>query len=470
MARSKSIAATLDWSVVFIYLALVFIGWISIYAAVYDDEHSSILDMSQKYGMQMIWILAGMTLALVVMLLDAKVYPVFAYLIYGGIVCLLVLVLFAGTEVNGSKSWFSIGPVRLQPAELAKMATALALAKLMSERGFKLGNPSYIMKIALIIMIPVGLIFLQHDMGSALVFASFSIMFFREGLSGWVMSLIVYLIAMFLFALAFDPYIVFIVTAMVALVVYAVLSRRFFTSFLMALLFFILVFGGSWLARKAGLTLSKELLVLGSVAVIGAYGLIKTFQKKIRYTYYILLFFIASCVYTYSVDYVVDNILEPHQRIRIENLVGKNIDLQKAGYNVHQAKIAIGSGGFMGKGFLNGTQTRYNYVPEQSTDFIFCTIGEEWGFVGCMVVIGLYLALLIKLVMMSERQKEPFARIYGYCVASILFFHFFVNIAMTIGLAPVIGIPLPFISYGGSSLWSFTVLLFIMLKMDASRY
>lgn len=469
-SRGKGILASLDWAIVFVYLALVFIGWISIYAAVYDEAHSSIVDTSQRYGMQLIWIFAGFAVALVMLLLDAKFYFVFANYIYLAIIILLVFVLFFGVEVNGAKSWLAIGSVRLQPAELAKVATALALAKLMSEHGFKLGKVSSIEKIAAIILIPVLLIFLQHDLGSALVFVSFTIMLYHEGLPGWLMSLFVFLIAIFLLSLTLEPYIIYLIVAGACFIVYGILSRRFMRAVLLAVTFtcayICLVLTANWL----GVEVSNEILVLICSGAFMVWGIAQALKNKLRYIYVIIAFFVVSLVFSYSVDYVVDNVLEAHQRVRIENLVGKNIDLQKTGYNVHQSKIAIGSGGFTGKGFLQGTQTRYNYVPEQSTDFIFCTIGEEWGFVGTFVVIMLYLILLIRLVMISERQKSAFARIYGYCVVSIIFFHFFINIAMTIGLAPVIGIPLPFISYGGSSLWTFTALLFIMLKLDASRF
>lgn len=468
--RGKSILANLDWSIVFVYLALVLIGWISIYAAVYDEDHSSIVDMSQRYGLQLIWIFAGLVVALVMLLLDARFYAVFANYIYVTILFLLVFVLFFGIEVNGAKSWLAIGSVRLQPAELAKVATALALAKLMSEHNFKLEKISSIAKIAALILIPVVLIFLQHDMGSALVFVSFSIMLYREGLSGWFMSLFIFLIAIFLLSLTLESYVIYLIIAGASFVVYGVLSRRFMRTVLLVAIFVCMYVGVGLIVDLLNVAVSNEIIVLACSGAFILYGMAHALKSKLHYLYVIIAFFIASVAFSYSVDYVVDNVLEPHQRVRIENLVGKNIDLKDTGYNVHQSKIAIGSGGFTGKGFLQGTQTRYNYVPEQSTDFIFCTIGEEWGFIGTFVVIMLYIILLIRLVLISERQKSAFARIYGYCVVSILFFHFFINIAMTIGLAPVIGIPLPFISYGGSSLWTFTALLFIMLKLDASRF
>ncbi|MDR0660135.1 MAG: rod shape-determining protein RodA [Prevotellaceae bacterium] len=468
--RGKSILASLDWSIVFVYLLLVFIGWISIYAAVYDEDHSGIVDMSQRYGMQLIWIFAGLVVALVMLLLDVRFYSVFANYVYLAIMLLLVFVLFFGIEVNGAKSWIAIGNVRLQPAEMAKVATALALAKLMSGHSFKLDRISSIAKIATLILIPVVLIFLQHDVGSALVFVSFIIMFYREGLSGWVMSLFVFLIAIFFLSLTLDPYVIYLIITGASFAVYAVLSRRFMRAILLAVTFACIYICAGIATDWLDITVSNEIVALACCGIFIVGGLYKALKNKPHYIYVIVAFFIATAVFSYSVDYVVDNVLEPHQRVRIENLVGKNIDLQKTGYNVHQSEIAIGSGRFTGKGFLQGTQTRYNYVPEQSTDFIFCTIGEEWGFIGCFVVITLYLILSIRLVLISERQKSTFARIYGYCVVSIIFFHFFINIAMTIGLAPVIGIPLPFISYGGSSLWTFTALLFIMLKLDASRF
>ena len=473
MRENNKLLNKLDWATVALYLLLVFIGWISIYSAVYNDEHTSIFDFSQRYGKQLMWIIAGVLIAAFVLLTDSRFYSVFAYIIYAAIALLLVFVLVAGTEVNGSRSWFVIGQIRIQPAELAKVATALAVAKLMSAHGFVLRRHSNLLKIFFIIGLPVFLIFLQHDTGSALVFSCFLLVLYREGLSGWLISGLIFVITLFVFSVLWSPLAVFIFCFFVALLLYAYLQRTISKPLIIAASVFALYFLAiKFILPKLAITnFPLEYTFLLICALIATVGIIYySIRKKVRNIWYVVLFFAASVALSYSVDYVFDHILKQHQRDRIENLLGVTEDLKGVGYNVHQSKVAIGSGGFFGKGFLQGTQTRYNFVPEQSTDFIFCTIGEEWGFVGTLAVVLAYLALLFRLVVISERQKDTFARIYGYSVTSILFFHFSVNIAMTIGLAPVIGIPLPFISYGGSSLWAFTFLLFILLKMDATKW
>ncbi|MDR2801945.1 MAG: rod shape-determining protein RodA [Prevotellaceae bacterium] len=472
MRENSNLINKLDWATIGIYLLLVFVGWISIYAAVYNESSSNIFDLSQRYGMQAVWIASALFLAIVILLVDAKFYPVFANIIYTGIIMLLALVLVAGTEVNGSRSWFVIGPFRLQPAELAKVATALALARLMGAQGFVLKRKWTIFKIGLIIGLPVFFIFLQHDTGSALVFGSFLIMLYREGLSGWVVNCIIFAAVVFILSILWQTVSVLMLCAIAGLAVLALQQRKIMPVIVSAIAIFVPYF---IIIKKLFPALDIYtphpdyiFLILCMVAMI--FGAIYAVRRKLRYIWYIFCFFIGSVALTYSVDYVFENVLKPHQRDRIENLLGVKEDLQGAGYNVHQSMVAIGSGGFTGKGFLQGTQTKYNFVPEQSTDFIFCTIGEEWGFAGSFVVVVCYLLLLIRLVIIAERQKDAFARIYAYCALSIFFFHFAVNIGMTIGLAPVVGIPLPFISYGGSSLWAFTILLFILLKLDAVRW
>jgi rod shape determining protein RodA len=472
MRRNNNLLNKLDWTTVGLYLLLVFIGWISIYATVFNEDHRSMFDLSQRYGMQLIWIVSSIVLALIVMVIDHKFFSVFAYIIYAVIMLLLVLILFAGTEVNGSRSWLVIGPLRLQPAELAKMAASLALAKLISQHNFKIHNFANLMKIGLIVGLPALLIFMQHDTGSALVFSALLIMLYREGISGWVVGAIIFTTALFILSIIWEPLSVLIFLWTISLLMYAILNRNFI---------YAIIVGG--LSTGLYLLLANILfphfgfhdffpdhIFLLICAVMLIIGAIFALKKKISYFWPVLLFFAGSVVVASSVDYVFDSMLKPHQRIRIEDMLGLQEDLQGAGYNVHQSKVAIGSGGVMGKGFLQGTQTRYNFVPEQSTDFIFCTIGEEWGFAGTFVVIAIYVLLLTRLIRISERQRDLFARIYGYCIVSILTFHVVINIAMTIGLAPVIGIPLPFISYGGSSLWAFTLMLFILLKFDSVRW
>lgn len=415
MRDRKSILQNLDWITLLLYFFLVLIGWISIYAAVYSDAHTSIFDMDMNYGKQLIWIVTSLVMAVVIMIIDANFYYTFAYLIYFLILGMLVGVLGFGSEIAGSKSWFQIGGFSIQPAEFAKFATALALAKYLSNREAEFSKMSSRLIAAGIIVLPAALIFLQHDTGSALVFSAFIIVLFREGMSGKIISVGVLVALLFILSLVLNKFIVI------------------------------------------------GLLALNTALVL---YLFSNLRKK---WFWVISVFILTSGYVYSVDYAFEKVLEPHQKKRINVLLGIEKDIRGAGYNVHQSKIAIGSGGFSGKGFLKGTQTKFDFVPEQSTDFIFCTIGEEWGFIGSFVVISLFIGLLARLVILAERQRSKFSRIYGYGVVSVLFFHFAVNIGMTIGLFPVIGIPLPFISYGGSSLWGFSILLFIFLKLDSVR-
>ncbi len=415
MRGQKHILQNIDWITVILYLIIVLVGWVSIYAAVYNEEHSSIFDMTQNHGKQLMWIGTSIVLAMVILMIDAKFFSTFSYLIYFLTIMLLIGVLLFGKEIAGSKSWFQVGSFSLQPAELAKFATALALAKYLSgiDKDFSRFKTKIVT--AFIIMFPALLILLQHDTGSALVYTSFILVLYREGLSGNLLVLGV----------------------------------------IVAILFVITL-------------LINKFIVIGTIAAIFilVYFLNKTIKKRV---FLLIGAFILTSMYVLSVDYVFENVLEQHQKKRINVLLGIETDIRGAGYNVHQSKIAIGSGGFSGKGFLKGTQTKFDFVPEQSTDFIFCTIGEEWGFVGSFILIVLFLALLIRLIFLAERQRSKFSRIYGYGVASVLFFHFTINLGMTIGLFPVIGIPLPYISYGGSSLLGFTILLFIFIKQDSER-
>lgn len=415
MREKNSILKNVDWWLVGSYFALVFMGWMSVYAAVYNPEHSSIFDMGERYGKQALWIGTSVILIFVILMIDMKFFTSFAYIIYGATLLLLVAVLVMGKEVAGSKSWIQIGSFALQPSEFAKFASNLALAKYLSSIQINLKDVKQVIRAGIIIFAPAGFIFLQNDTGSALVYFSFILVLYREGFSG--------------------NFLVF--------------------GFLLALLFILTLLVG-------------KLTMLISVVVIAI--LLFLLMKKVRKNILSLLAILVLVGgFIFSIDYAFENILQQHQKTRIEVLLGMKTDYRGAGYNVHQSLIAIGSGGATGKGFLQGTQTKYNFVPEQSTDFIFCTVGEEWGFMGTATVVILFLFLLIRIIIVAERQRSSFSRIYGYGVASILFFHFSINIAMTIGLAPVIGIPLPFFSYGGSSLWSFTVLLFIFIKMDSYR-
>ncbi len=469
MKSQNNILLNLDWITILIYLALVMMGWVNIYAAVYSEEHQSIFDLGQQYGKQMIWIIAGLFLAICVLIVDSKFYVAFAYHIYAVVILLLVAVLFLGREINGARAWFEVGGVALQPAELGKFATSLAVAKYMSQFGFKMARTKSYLVLGAMMILPALLILLQNDTGSALVFAVFFLVFYREGLPNIIIIAGFTTIVLFILALLWTQMQILILLLLVSIILFTALRQSYkegAIGFLIVSLLYGMLFG---LNNIFGFGAQPfHLLAITSVITIlifVGYGLL----KHIRQAWLVLLFFVFSISITLSVNYFYRNILEPHQRDRIDNLLGIKNDLLKAGYNVHQSKIAIGSGGILGKGFLKGTQTKYNFVPEQSTDFIFCTVGEEWGFVGTTVVILLFLTLLIRLIYLAERQRSSFSRIYGYGVACILFFHIMINISMTIGLAPVIGIPLPFFSYGGSSLWSFTVLLFIFIRLDASK-
>jgi rod shape determining protein RodA len=419
----------IDWITVILYLILVILGWLNIYAAVYDEQHQSIFDISQKYGKQMIWIITALVIAFAILIIEADFYTVFAYGFYIVLLLINIAVPFLGKEIKGSKSWFRFGDFGIQPAEFMKFATNLALAKFLSNQNLSVISTKRYKKFAdyifmykntlisfLIIGIPaIVIIALQNETGLAITFTSFVITLYREGLS--VNFIIIGFLAVVLFILSL------------------LIPQQYF--YIVFIVFFILWFyfgKHSW----------------------------KNFLIKISYI-------ALASLFVFSSNFIYSK-LQPHQRGRIDVLLGRGeINLKKEGYNVHQSKIAIGSGGLTGKGFLKGTQTKYNFVPEQDTDFIFCTVGEEWGFIGSTFVLILFAILIIRIINLAERQRSEFSRIYGYGVASILFFHLTINVGMTIGILPVIGIPLPFFSYGGSSLWGFTILLFIFLKLDAQR-
>lgn len=423
-----SIFYGIDRVIILTYVLLVFMGWLNIYAAVYNDEHQNIFDTSQKYGMQLIWIGSAFFIATFILIIDAGFYTVFAYFFYAFILLACIAVPYLGREVKGSRSWFRFGSFGIQPAEFMKFATNLALAKYLSNVNIEVATSrrnrfsdlfkTYKNTIFAVIILGLPLLIikiLQDETGLAIVFIAFIITLYREGLS-------------------------------VNFLIFGLLSALLFVLSLVI----------------ASQTL---IIILGIIA-----GLAFLFIKRSRKNIIIVsIIFAAASGVVLGTNYVYNH-LEDHQRVRIDVLLGRGtVNLKKEGYNVNQAKIAIGSGGFFGKGYLQGTQTKYDFVPEQDTDFIFCTVGEEWGFLGTSTVIMLELFLIIRVIFMAERQRSPFSRIYGYGVASVLFFHLAINVGMTIGLMPVIGIPLPFFSYGGSSLWSFTILLFIFIKLDANR-
>lgn len=416
--RSK-IIGRLDWVTVLIYLALVLIGWFSIFSAKYNEMHPSIFDFSMEYGKQLIWIGAALFVGFIILLIDAKFFNAFSLWIYIIVLTSLVMVLVYGKATKGATSWIEFGPVKFQPSEFAKMATALALAGYLDRLDVDLRKRKDQLVSVALVLIPMALVLLQNDTGSALVFVSFIFVFYREGMpgAGWLMVIGVVAALLFIFTLVWSQKVMFIILGA-----------------LMALTLLFL-----FLNKK------RDAIIPAVMVFALAFGMV------------------------FSVDYAFNHVLQEHQRNRVLVLLGQLDDPKGVGYNVYQSKIAIGSGGFAGKGFLQGTQTKYDFVPEQHTDFIFCTIGEEGGFLGTSTVVLLYVALLVRLIIMAERQRSTFSRVYGYSIAGILFVHVAINIGMTIGLMPVIGIPLPFLSYGGSSMLAFTIMLAIFVKQDANR-
>ena len=469
MRRSNNILASTDWISVGLYLMLVLLGWVNIYAAVYNEEHQSIFDLSQRYGKQLVWILAGLLLAVIVFLIDSKFYSFFAYILYGISIVLLIAVMIVGKEIHGARSWFQFGSLHLQPSEFAKIAACLALARYLSSYNLKIKSFKTSIWILSIIFLPSLLIAIQPDMGSALVYIALILVAYREGFSELILMVGIILAVLFFLALLINQFLILVILTGLALLAFWILSRslkKTLAGGLLILIPSVLLF---LLVERKILNLNRYYIILLSMALAVPVFLVYSYRKRLRYVSLILLFLAGSAAFTFSVDYVFNNVLKEHQQHRVNILLGIESDPLGIGYNVAQSKIAIGSGGLTGKGFLQGTQTKFDFVPEQSTDFIFCTVGEEWGFLGTSIVLLLFILLLIRLILLAERQRSDFSRIYGYGVVAILFFHFAVNIGMTIGLLPVIGIPLPFFSYGGSSLWAFTILLFIFLRLDASR-
>ena len=405
----------IDWTLVMLYIILVFIGWLNIYAATYSEEYTGYFDMKQNHGRQLVFILGAVLMIIVLFFLDIRLLNILPWPVYAVSILSLVAVLIFGQKISGARSWFAIGGIGLQPGEFAKVAVALALAKYMGEIDFAWKKFGRRLSAMLIVFVPALLILPQPDLGSAIVFSTFVFVFHRQGMSSLWIFLVLAMGILFVFSLVFNP------------------------------------------------------LIL-SVIIVALFLLIIYFQRRIKNRWLSLMGILMLILgFIQTVDFTFDRLLDDRHRNRINIMLGLDEDPQGVGYNTHQAQIAIGSGGLSGKGFLEGTQTKFNFVPEQHTDFIFCTIGEEWGFLGSFFLLMIYLTLIVRLVMIAERQKIVMYRIYGYAVASILFFHYSINIAMTIGLFPVVGIPLPFVSYGGSSLWAFTILLFIFIKMDAHR-
>lgn len=475
----KGFFRNLDWFTVLLYLIMAAAGIVSIYAAGYDFDGNSMFDFEEFSGKQILWLGLSVVLAVVILLLDSRIYDIYAYPIYGIVVFLLLLTIFIAPDIKGSRSWISFGSMSIQPAEFGKFATALALAKLFDGYNFSLNQSlSNYGKALLIIFVPVFLILAQHETGSALAYFSLFLVLYREGMSGLILFAFLCLVTIFVVTLKFTETQIlgmpsgefFIFLFLMA--VYSLMILFYCKDFIVGRNV-ILGFIGSglilWLLSACGVNVPGTLcfIIIFVLAII--YTIFAILRNPIKEFIVSIAFVIMGIGFMYSVNYVFNNVLQSHQKERIEETLGITDDIRGSGYNVNQSKIAIGSGGFSGKGFLNGTQTKLKYVPEQHTDFIFCTIGEEEGFVGSVAVIALFVILILRIIYLSERQTTTFGRVYGYCVASFLIFHVCINIGMVIGICPVIGIPLPFFSYGGSSLWGFTILLFILLAIDASR-
>ena len=461
--------AKIDWKTTLVFVVLVLIGWLNIYAAVYNEAAAASFSLGSKYGMQLIWIGISAVVALVILLIDDIYYHLAAYPFYALMMVVLLATLVVGKEVNGAKSWLPLGPVAIQPAEFMKAATALALARYMSEYNFSLQRPRNLVGVGLLLLLPIGVILAQNDMGSALVYCSFLVVLYREGLNNWIYYAIFLVVGLFVCSFVMSP-----VPLLVLLVLFFVVSQlvsnrnpresAVWTAWVGVLS--LAIYGVSALAGW-GVSYYTSLLVASLVMLVPA--LVYAYKAKLSTIYLYGGMYGCSLAFLGAVDYVFNDVLQLHQQKRILDLFGLESDLRGWGYNVNQSKIAIGSGGFWGKGFLEGTQTKYDFIPEQSTDFIFCTVGEEWGFVGSVVVLALFATLIIRLMKMGERQQEPFRRVYCYGVAGVFLFHVLINIGMTIGLMPVIGIPLPMFSYGGSSLLAFTILFFIAVRLDSQN-
>lgn len=456
------------WAVLY-YLLLVLFGCLCITSASSEDSSGGLFSFSHFYTKQLVWMGVAWFFALLVLLLDASLFHKWAYIAYGGGLLLLLSTLVIGTEVNGAKAWINLGVMNWQPVEVVKIATALAMARMMSEYSFSISRPGDLVRVGLLLLAPLAIIVLQNDTGSGIVLGSFLFVLYREGLNKWLCIPILMVAGLFIISFLLSPIALLLLMITVCILSEAMMNRRWRSRiiFLAALFLSSLVlYFGVQLFWPGGISYYGALL---SVTLLSAVGVaLYAFRANLQNIFLILGLFICSLIFLDTTSYVFESVLKPHQRDRINTFLGLMEDPRGLGYNVNQSKIAIGSGGLTGKGFMEGTQIKYGFVPEKHTDFIFCTVGEEWGFLGTIFVLGLFCLLILRLMRMGERQEEPFGRIYCYCVASILLFHVMVNVGMTIGLMPVMGIPLPFMSYGGSSLMAFTVLLFIAIRLDAS--
>lgn len=469
----------IDWFTVGFYLLFVLLGWLNIYAASYDLENATALfDLSGRAGMQLVWMGSSLLLAIALIKIDVRFYETYAILFYLAGIALLIITLLVAKDINGSRSWLIIGPVRLQPAEFMKFLIALTLAKVFNGYGFRLMDRRNLLIVTAVILLPVLLVIAQSETGTALVYLSLILVLYREGLPGGFLFTGIAAIIYFVLGIKYSDIAVGIIsqgefmTILLIIIFTASLILNYLKAvkpFLVTLLLPCAIFLAAYILTFLGVTIDWGVIALAALSTTGIYLIFLFIRNRQKNYLYMFLFLVGSFLFLESVEYVFHEVLQPHQQMRIKVTLRMEQDLSGAGYHVGQSKIAIGSGGFTGKGFLNGTQTKLKYVPEQDTDFIFCTIGEEHGFVGSAIILLLFVAFILRLLSLAERQTTIFGRVYGYAVASIFLFHLVVNIGMVIGIMPVIGIPLPFFSYGGSSLWGFTILLFILLRIDKSR-
>ena len=479
--EQKGILRSLDWFTIIIYIALMGMGWMSICGASYDfDQAGQLFSFSSRSGMQIIWILTSLGLGTILLAIDERIYESFAYLIYGAFIILLFATPFLAHDIKGSMSWIKIGSFSVQPAEFAKFGTALCLARIIGSMEMNLSRMRDLIICAILILLPMGLIVMQKETGSALVYLSFFLMFYREGMAGSILFCGVAAIFYFVVGIRFadEPLSGIPEISMgrfyvlLGIYVFTLVMMRIYTTRKAPVWWMagwgLVIIGGSFAFSKFVIPFDANIGLLTACGLLILYLLYLALRERMLNYLFLALFALGSIGFSYSTNYVMDH-MKAHQQKRIQVLLGMVDDPKDAGYNVAQAQIAIGSGGLKGKGFLNGTQTKLKYVPEQDTDFIFCTVGEEEGFIGCTVVLLLFLTLMLRLIHIAERQVYTFGRVYGYCVLGVFLLHVFINVGMVLGLTPVIGIPLPFFSYGGSSLWGFTILLFILLRIDAAR-
>ena len=478
--NNRSIISGIDWWTIGLFLVIALFGWLNIYGSSYSFDQTSIWDFSNRAGKQLVWLATAIVMGGIILMIEEKAYDVLGYIFYGAMILLLIITPLLARDIKGSLSWLTLGPISLQPAEFAKCFTAVAVAKFMSQYGYKVRDLRDLIIPFLLIGVPMLIIMVaQRETGSALVFASFLLVFYRQGMSGYVLSGGLVCVVLFILVILFTETSLplglgnmgqLLSTLVIHAIVIVLLGfkERDIQALIVVGIGVVMCYGIGLLIN-IWIPININYVGIASLTFTAVYLSLHAFVVRRSSFVWIVGFVILAAALCQGCDYAFNNILQDHQRTRIEVLLGMKDDPKGAGYNVNQSLIAIGSGQVTGKGFLQGTQTKLKFVPEQDTDFIFCTVGEEWGFVGSSGLLLLYLALILRIIMIAERQRDMFSRIYAYCVASILLFHVTINIGMVLGLLPVIGIPLPFFSYGGSSLWGFTILLAIMLRLDAAR-